>query len=174
MASDACAWKGRTLLSASGELLRQRCDDERFMALALKEAHRAFARGDVPVGAVVVLGGDVVAEGRNCRVAESDPLGHAELVALRRAASALDTWRLDGCTLYVTLEPCPMCAGALLQTRVGELVFGADDPRGGAVGSLYDFSRDMRFPWKCRVRKGVLKEECAALLSRFFRSRRGC
>lgn len=144
------------------------------MALALKEAHRAFARGDVPVGAVVVLGGDVVAEGRNCRVAESDPLGHAELVALRRAASALDTWRLDGCTLYVTLEPCLMCAGALLQTRVGELVFGADDPRGGAVGSLYDFSRDMRFPWKCRVRKGVLKEECAALLSRFFRSRRGC
>ncbi|MCK8676428.1 MULTISPECIES: tRNA adenosine(34) deaminase TadA [Streptomyces] len=139
---------------------------------ALAEAERAARAGDVPVGAVV-LGpdGSLLATGHNEREATGDPTAHAEVVALRRAARALGEWRLPGCTLVVTLEPCVMCAGALVQSRVGRLVFGALDEKAGAVGSLWDLVRDRRLNHRPEVIHGVLAEECSALLTRFFRDR---
>jgi tRNA(adenine34) deaminase len=146
---------------------------ERWMRAALEEARAALDHADVPVGAVV-LGpdGTRLAGGRNRRVQTGDPTAHAELEALRAAAAALGGWRLDGCTLVVTLEPCAMCAGALVQSRVARLVFGADDPRAGAVTSLFDLVRDPRLPHRVEVHRGVLADECAALLRSFFAARR--
>jgi tRNA(adenine34) deaminase len=146
---------------------------ERWMREALAEAGAAVDHGDVPVGAVVLAPDGVeLARGRNRREQLADPTAHAELEALRAAATALGTWRLDGCTLVVTLEPCAMCAGALVQARVAALVFGADDPRAGAVTSLFDLVRDPRLPHRVEVRRGVLADDCAALLRSFFASRR--
>lgn len=145
------------------------------MRLALAEAGAATATGDVPVGAVV-LGpdGEVLARGRNVREAEGDPTGHAELVAIRVAARAVGQWRLTGCTLVVTLEPCTMCAGAVVLSRLQRLVFGAYDDKAGAVGSLWDVVRDRRLNSRPEVVGGVLGEECARLLAAFFAgSRRG-
>jgi len=147
--------------------------DERWMRVALAEAGAAPAHGDVPVGAVVVgPEGRELSRGRNRREQLADPLAHAELLALRAAAEALGRWRLDGCTLVVTLEPCVMCAGALVQARVGRLVFGAEDRKAGAVTSLFDVVRDPRLPFRVEVRGGVLAGESAALLSGFFKARR--
>ncbi|URM92684.1 tRNA adenosine(34) deaminase TadA [Streptomyces sp. MRC013] len=142
------------------------------MERALAEAERAALAGDVPVGAVV-LGPDgvLLATGRNEREATGDPTAHAEVLALRRAARRLGEWRLTGCTLVVTLEPCVMCAGALVQSRVDRLVFGAVDEKAGAVGSLWDLVRDRRLNHRPEVVHGVLAEECAGLLTRFFRGR---
>jgi tRNA(adenine34) deaminase len=146
---------------------------ERWMRVALAEAGAAVGHGDVPVGAVVVgPDGTELARGHNRREQLADPTAHAELEALRGAATALGTWRLDGCTLVVTLEPCAMCAGALVQSRVAALVFGADDPRAGAVSSLFDLVRDPRLPHRLEVRRGVLVDDCAALLRSFFTPRR--
>ena len=143
------------------------------MRLALAEAERALAGADVPVGAVVLdAGRRVVAAGHNVREAEADPTGHAEVVALRRAAAALGDWRLTGCTLVVTLEPCTMCAGAVVLSRVERLVFGAYDDRRGAVGSLWDVVRDRRLNHRPEVVAGVLARESGALLDGFFASRR--
>lgn len=143
------------------------------MRLALGEAERATATGDVPVGAVVLdAAGQVIGRGRNAREADGDPTAHAEILALRAAAAVLGSWRLTGCTLVVTLEPCTMCAGALVLARVDRLVFGAIDPKAGAVGSLWDVVRDRRLNHRAQVVGGVLAEECAALLTRFFESRR--
>ena len=143
------------------------------MAEALAEAGAAADRGDVPIGAVVLDGdGHVIARAGNERVATGDPLAHAEVVALRRAAEALGGWRLDGCTLVVTLEPCAMCAGALVQARLARLVFGAYDPKAGAVASLVDVVRDPRLPHRPEVVGGVLADECAAVLADFFAVRR--
>ncbi|MEU6486219.1 tRNA adenosine(34) deaminase TadA [Streptomyces sp. NPDC046887] len=139
---------------------------------ALAEAEQAARAGDVPVGAVVLTpDGSLLATGHNEREATGDPTAHAEVVALRRAAKALGEWRLPGCTLVVTLEPCVMCAGALVQSRVGRLVFGALDEKAGAVGSLWDLVRDRRLNHRPEVIHGVLAEECSALLTRFFRDR---
>ncbi|HVL99818.1 MAG TPA: tRNA adenosine(34) deaminase TadA [Egibacteraceae bacterium] len=143
-----------------------------WMERAVAQARRASAVGEVPVGAVVVHGGRVIAEGYNRREADQDPTAHAELIAVREAAAALRSWRLEGCTLYVTLEPCTMCAGALVLARLPALVYGASDPRAGAVGSLYDVARDPRLNHRVEVTAGVLAEECGALLTRFFRARR--
>ncbi|MCQ0024653.1 tRNA adenosine(34) deaminase TadA [Streptomyces somaliensis DSM 40738] len=142
------------------------------MERALAEAERAALTGDVPVGAVV-LGpdGTLLATGHNEREAAGDPTAHAEVLALRRAAGRLGEWRLTGCTLVVTLEPCVMCAGALVQSRVDRLVFGAVDEKAGAVGSLWDLVRDRRLNHRPEVVHGVLAEECAGLLTRFFRGR---
>lgn len=142
------------------------------MERALAEAERAALAGDVPVGAVV-LGPDgaLLATGHNEREATGDPTAHAEVLALRRAAERLGAWRLAGCTLVVTLEPCVMCAGALVQSRVDRLVFGALDEKAGAVGSLWDLVRDRRLNHRPEVVHGVLAEECAELLTRFFRDR---
>lgn len=139
------------------------------MRLALSEAESAAQRGEVPVGAVVLsVDGDVVAAAGNERGLTGDPTAHAEIVTLRRAASSMGTWRLDDCTLVVTLEPCTMCAGAIAQARVGRLVFGAFDDKAGAVASLFDVLRDPRLPHRVEVVSGILADDCAALLARFF------
>jgi tRNA(adenine34) deaminase len=143
------------------------------MERALDEARACLATGDVPVGAVVLdEHGAVVATGRNEREATQDPTAHAEVIALRAAAVATGDWHLDRHTLVVTLEPCPMCAGAVLAARVPRVVFGAWDPKAGASGSVYDIARDRRLPHRTEVVAGVLEEQCAALLDDFFRERR--
>jgi tRNA(adenine34) deaminase len=143
------------------------------MAEALAEARAAVATGDVPVGAVVVdADGAVLGRGHNEREATGDPLAHAEIVALRAAAAARGSWRLDDCTLVVTLEPCVMCAGAVLAARLHRVVFGAWDEKAGAVGSVQDVLRDHRLPHRIEVVSGVDAEECADVLRRFFDARR--
>ncbi|MEU0249117.1 tRNA adenosine(34) deaminase TadA [Streptomyces sp. NPDC006235] len=143
------------------------------MRLALDQAAEAVRGGDVPVGAVVLApdGTTVLAAGHNEREAGGDPTAHAEILALRRAAAALGRWRLAGCTLVVTLEPCTMCAGAIQQSRVDRLVYGARDEKAGAAGSLWDLVRDRRLNHRPEVIEGVLAEECAGLLTEFFRGR---
>ncbi len=143
-------------------------DDTEGMRLALAEAERARAEGEVPVGCAVVRGKRVLGRGRNQRESLADPLAHAELLAIRQAAQAVGGWRLEGCTLFVTLEPCAMCAGALVNSRIERLVFGARDPRAGFCGSLGDLVRDPRLNHRLSVTEGVLAHECARLLRRFF------
>jgi tRNA(adenine34) deaminase len=143
------------------------------MRAALQEARRALDTADVPVGAVVLdLAGRVVSRAHNAREELADPTAHAEIVALRRAAAAGGSWRLSECTLVVTLEPCTMCAGALVQARVTRLVYGADDPKAGAVGSLWDVVRDRRLNWRPEVLSGVLADDCGEVLREFFQRRR--
>jgi tRNA(adenine34) deaminase len=146
--------------------------DEAMMRLALREASTCVLSGDVPVGAVVSRGGEIVAAAGNGRERLRDPTAHAEVLALREAARGAGTWRLEGCTLYVTLEPCAMCAGALVLARVSTLVFGATDPKAGFAGSLGDIARDDRLNHRLEVRSGVLADESAELLREFFRGRR--
>jgi tRNA(adenine34) deaminase len=149
-------------------------DELTWMGHALDEAAEALEHDDVPVGAVVVhlSTGDIVARAHNSREREHDPTAHAELLALQAAARHAGTWRLTGHALVVTLEPCPMCAGAAWAARIGRLVFGAADPKAGAAGSLYNFAADPRLNHEIDVVPGVRAEECAALLTAFFRSRR--
>jgi len=147
-------------------------NDTYFMKLAIKEAEAAFHADEVPVGAVVVQGEAVIARTHNSREASNDPTGHAELLALRIAAWKCRNWRLSDATLYVTKEPCIMCAGAMINARLGRLVYGCRDNKGGAVDSLYTLLSDKRLNHQVEVVSGVLEEECAALLQRFFRERR--
>jgi tRNA(adenine34) deaminase len=142
------------------------------MRLALGLAAKAGDAGEVPVGAVVVSGGEVIAQGANGREATGDPTAHAEVLALRDAAKATGSWRLLGTTLYVTLEPCPMCAGALLAARVSRLVFAAPDPKAGACGSLYNLCSDPRLNHELDVTRGVLREDASRLLSVWFAAKR--
>lgn len=142
--------------------------DERFMRLALDEARVALEHGDVPVGAVIARGDDVVAAAHNTRELHADPLGHAELSAIRLASRRLGDWRLEGCDLYVTLEPCAMCAGAIVAARIERLVFGAWDRKAGACGSLYNVPEDPRLNHRTVIRRGLLVEECEATLAEFF------
>jgi tRNA(adenine34) deaminase len=143
------------------------------MGLAIDQARSALGTGDVPIGAVVLSpAGEVVATGRNQREAQFDPTAHAEVVALRSAGSLLGDWQLAGCTLVVTLEPCTMCAGAVVLSRASRLVFGAWDPKAGAVGSLWDVVRDRRLNHRPEVISGVREQECARLLTDFFAARR--
>lgn len=143
--------------------------DAEAMRLALAEAELAFVSGDVPVGAVLLAAdGTVLAHGRNEREKHGDPTAHAEVVAIRRAAEARGEWRLDDTTLVVTLEPCVMCAGAILAARIPRVVFGAWDAKAGASGSVHDLLRDRRLPYRAEVVAGVLEAECAAVLTRFF------
>ena len=142
------------------------------MQLALVEARRAIEVKEVPVGAVIVHGQQVIAAAHNQRETLADPTAHAEMIAITQAASALKDWRLSGCTLFVTLEPCPMCAGAILQARIPKVVFGALDPKAGSVTSLYQLLEDRRLNHTASVTGGVLAEECGRLLSDFFRSQR--
>jgi len=147
-------------------------DDLEAMALALAEARAALAHGDVPIGAVALVGGEVIARRHNERELTSDPTAHAELLALRAASEVNGTWRLDAHALVVTLEPCPMCAGAAWAARVPLLVYGAADPKAGAAGSLYNFAADPRLNHATEIVAGVQADECGALLSEFFASRR--
>ncbi|MHB8740051.1 MAG: tRNA adenosine(34) deaminase TadA [Coriobacteriia bacterium] len=142
------------------------------MSLAIEQARLAAAEGEVPIGAILVCDGAVVAHGRNARESAADPTAHAELIAIREGAARLGRWRLSGCTLYVTLEPCPMCAGALVNARIDRLVYGASDPKAGAVGTLYDLSADPRLNHRYDVTAGVLGDECGGLLTEFFRGLR--
>ena len=149
-----------------------RIADEKYMRLALQEASAAIEHGDVPVGAVIVHEGLVIARAHNQREQLKDPTAHAEMVALTQAAAAREAWRLTGCTLYVTVEPCVMCAGALVLARVSRLVYGADDPKAGACASLYRIPSDPRLNHSIETVSGVLAEECAGLLREFFSTRR--
>ena len=142
------------------------------MAVALTEAHLAGSIGEVPVGAVVVYGGRIIARSGNARELSLDPVAHAELLAIQAAATTLKRWRLTGCTLYCTLEPCPMCAGAIVNARLDRVVFGAKDPRAGAAGSLYDILGDTRLNHRPACESGIFATECGAALSRFFAARR--
>lgn len=147
--------------------------DERWMREAIKQAGLAEAVGEVPIGAVVVRRGEIVGAGYNLRETSRDPTAHAEMIAIRQASEHLDAWRLLECTLYVTLEPCPMCAGAILQSRLERVVYGATDPKAGCVGTLMDLLQDARFNHRLPWESGVLRDECGALLSNFFRRLRG-
>ena len=152
------------------------CDDAAdvaAMTVALAEARAAAEHGDVPIGAVVVRDGQVIARRHNERELTGDPTAHAEVLALRDAATVVGHWRLLDCTLYVTLEPCVMCAGALVNSRIGAVVYGATDPKAGAVASLYEICADSRLNHRPPVRGGVLADECGALLKAFFAARRG-
>jgi len=146
--------------------------DEAFMRLALAEAEAAAADGEVPVGCLVVHDGRIIGRGRNARQRLKDPTAHAEMVAITAAASALGDWRLEGCTLYVTLEPCPMCMGACLNARIPRVVYGASEPKAGACGSIVDLRAPPGFNHRVEVLGGILAPACAELLVRFFRSRR--
>lgn len=147
--------------------------DVRFMRMAMALADEAAAAGEVPVGSVAVLDGEVIARGRNLRERSQDPTAHAELIALRKAAARLGTFRLTGVTVYVTLEPCPMCAGALVNGRVDRVVWGCDDPKAGAARTLYAIGADSRLNHRFAMTAGVLEEQCAAQLRTFFAELRG-
>jgi tRNA(adenine34) deaminase len=146
--------------------------DEPYMRLAIGEAERALAHDDVPVGAVIVVGGEVVGTGHNERELRQDPTAHAEIIALRAAARRAGSWRVLDSTIYVTLEPCAMCAGALVLGRVGRVVYGTPDPKAGAAGSVMDVLGEPRFNHRPVVAAGLLRAECAALLVDFFAARR--
>ena len=143
-----------------------------FMQIALEEAEQALREEEVPIGAVIVHDGRVIARAHNQREQLRDPTAHAEIIALTQAAEAVGSWRLHGCTVFVTLEPCPMCAGALVLARVDRLVYGCDDPKTGAVRSLYNIVQDPRLNHRVEVTCGVMAESCTAQLQEFFRRRR--
>jgi len=147
-------------------------EDGRWMAVALAEAEVAFQAGEVPVGAVVVRDGELLSRAHNLRQSRQDPTAHAELIALQRASQAAGSWRLTGATIYVTLEPCPMCAGGIVLARVARLVYGAADPKAGAVETLYNIVQDPRLNHQVEVVSGVYGDEAAQLLRRFFQIRR--
>lgn len=146
--------------------------DEHYMRIALEQANQAFERGDVPVGAIMVKDEQVISHGYNTRELDQDPTAHAEMAAIRAAASHLGTWRLNDTTLYVTLEPCAMCAGALVQARVGRVVFGTSDPKSRAHGSIADFLKEPHFNHLVDVQGGILANECKAILQSFFQQLR--
>jgi tRNA(adenine34) deaminase len=147
-------------------------EDKRLMWVAIEAAKIAEENGDVPIGAVIVHQNQIIGKAYNQREQLKDPTAHAEIIALTQAAAFRQSWRLDGCTMYVTLEPCPMCAGALVLSRMDRLVYGCDDPKAGACGSLYDIVRDERLNHRLKVTAGVLTDECSRLLQDFFAQRR--
>ncbi|WP_066175292.1 tRNA adenosine(34) deaminase TadA [Bacillus marinisedimentorum] len=146
--------------------------DEEFMRQAIEEAKKAEALGEVPIGVVIVRDGEVVASGHNLRETEQRSAAHAEMIAIDKACRKLGSWRLPGSTLYVTLEPCPMCAGAIMLSRVDRVVFGAYDPKGGCAGTLMNLLQEERFNHQSEVEGGVLENECGTMLSDFFRKLR--
>ncbi|HML75660.1 MAG TPA: tRNA adenosine(34) deaminase TadA [Anaerohalosphaeraceae bacterium] len=146
--------------------------DQRYMRMAIDQAYIAEENGDVPIGAVIVHENRVIARAHNQRQLLNDPTAHAEMIALTQASEAVGNWRLHGCTIYVTLEPCPMCAGALVLARVDRLVFGTDDPKAGACGSLYNIVQDGRLNHRLEIVSGVLQEDCRYQLQAFFQRRR--
>jgi tRNA(adenine34) deaminase len=146
--------------------------DKRYMKMAVEQARVAEENGDVPIGAVIVHKGQIIAKAYNQREQLQDPTAHAEIIALTQAAAALENWHLNDCTMYVTLEPCPMCAGALVLARIDRLVYGCDDPKTGAVKNLYNIVQDERLNHRLEVTSGVLAGECGKLLQKFFTKRR--
>ncbi|MDA8353624.1 MAG: tRNA adenosine(34) deaminase TadA [Firmicutes bacterium] len=145
---------------------------DRWMEEAIREAHRAEQIGEVPIGAVVVCDGEIIGRGHNLRETDQDPTAHAEMVAIREAANRLGSWRLPQCNLYVTLEPCPMCSGAILLSRLNTVVFGTYDPKAGCAGTLMNLLRDPRFNHQAEVIGGIMEEDCSQLLTGFFQQLR--
>lgn len=145
---------------------------DKFMEEALREAKKAAAMGEIPVGAVIVKDGEIIARGHNRTETDKDPTAHAEMIAIRGAAKALGGWRLPGCAMYVTLEPCSMCAGAIVWSRIERLIVGTKDPKAGACGSVFNIVEDPRLNHRVAVETGCMQEECADLLKRFFRELR--
>ena len=143
-----------------------------YMHLALEEARKAAEEGEIPVGAVIVRDGEVIAQAHNLRESDHDPTAHAEMLCMRQAAQALGDWRLRGCTLYVTLEPCPMCAGAMVMSQLGACVYGAADEKQGCCGSVYDLPGDPALAGQTRWQSGVMAEECGVMMRSFFAGRR--
>ncbi|ARJ51107.1 tRNA adenosine(34) deaminase TadA [Staphylococcus lutrae] len=143
-----------------------------YMSIALEEARQAAQKGEVPIGAIVVKDGEIIARAHNLREIDQQPTAHAEHIAIEQAAKVLGTWRLEGCTLYVTLEPCVMCAGAIVMSRVDQVVYGAADPKGGCVGSLMNLVQDHRMNHRATVVTGVLAYSCGEILRQFFKSLR--
>ncbi|EXX85315.1 adenosine deaminase [Paenibacillus darwinianus] len=148
-------------------------EDRIFMQEAIAEAGMAEEIREVPIGAVIVRQGEIIARGHNLRETLNDPTAHAEMIAIKKASERLNAWRLLDCTLYVTLEPCPMCAGAIVQARIGRVVYGTSDPKAGCAGTLMNLLREERFNHMAVVESGVLQEECASMLTQFFRRLRG-
>ena len=146
--------------------------DEKFMAQALKEAEISANFDEVPVGPVIVKDGKIIARGHNLRESKNDPTAHAEIIAIRKACRKLKSWRLEGCTIYVTIEPCSMCAGTLLWTRIQRIDYGANDPKGGALGSSYNLFEVKNINHRPEITRGVLENRCASLMTSFFRSKR--
>ena len=147
-------------------------DDKAFMSFALEEAHAALEHDDVPIGCVIARGDEVLAHARNARERDADPTAHAEILALRAASKAIGSWRLDACTVYVTVEPCVMCAGAIVLARAERLVYGATDPKAGAIRSLYNVADDPRLNHRVSVTAGVLEREAGDLLRAYFSAKR--
>jgi tRNA(adenine34) deaminase len=147
-------------------------DDHYYMRLAIKEAEKAAALGEVPIGAIIVKNGEVIASAHNLREVEQRSIAHAEMLAIDEACRALGTWRLEETTLYVTLEPCPMCSGGIVLSRIPRVVYGASDPKGGCAGTIMNLLDEDRFNHKAAITKGVLQEECSHLLSSFFQQLR--
>ncbi|MEE9293816.1 MAG: tRNA adenosine(34) deaminase TadA [Phycisphaerae bacterium] len=166
-------WNQTDAVAGEQTAIDDPADDQRFMKAALREAEKAAQEDEIPVGAVVVSAGRIIGRGYNQREKLNDPTAHAEMIALTAAAAHLRSWRLSGCTLYVTLEPCPMCAGAMLQARISRLVFGATDPKAGACGTLYSLHDDPRLNHHVQTTPGVLADECADPLASFFQRIRG-
>ena len=154
------------------ELTHESLTHEAFMQEALIEAQRAYDLDEVPIGAVIVKDGNIIGRGHNLREREKDPTLHAEIIAIKQAAKTLGGWRLTDCDLYVTIEPCPMCAGAILQARTCKLIFGARDPKAGCTGSLYNLLQDSRFNHQTEVVEAVLEEECSHIMKDYFRQKR--
>ena len=152
--------------------ITQAASDEKFMRLALEQAELAAQEGEVPIGAVVVCDGEIIASAHNRRELDHNPSAHAEFLAMQEASQKLGRWRLSGCTVYVTLEPCLMCAGLMINARIDRCVFGASDPKGGAIGTLFDVSHDSRLNHSFAVTGGVLSDEVAVQLKAFFKIRR--
>lgn len=146
--------------------------DEEYMEIAIEEASKAASKDEVPVGAIVVFGDDIVAKAHNEREAKSDPTAHAEILAIQQTAKKLGSWRLSNCAIYVTKEPCPMCAGAIFQARLDRLVYGVTDSKAGAAGTLYNIVNDKRLNHQVEVVSGICEEECRKLLQDFFRDKR--
>ena len=155
-----------------GFILMSNLIDEKFMAEALKEAEKSANFDEVPVGAVIVKDGKIIARGHNLREKSNDPTAHAEIMAIRKACKKLKSWRLEGCAIYVTIEPCSMCAGTILWTRMQRIVYGANDPKGGALGSSYNLFEVKNINHKIEITRGVLENRCATLMTSFFRSKR--
>ena len=146
--------------------------EEKFMKEALKEAKKAYEKDEVPVGAVIVKDGKIIAKAHNTKEIKLDTTCHAEILAIKKASKRLETWRLEGCTMYVTLEPCPMCAGALIQSRIDKVVIGTMDYKTGACGSVLNLLKDFKFNHNVEVETGILKDECEEILQKFFKELR--
>ncbi len=144
-------------------------DYEKYMNMALEQAHIAYDKGEVPIGCVIVYNDEIIGRGANLRVTKGNVLAHAEIIAINEACSFIGDWRLEDCTLFVTVEPCPMCAGAILQSRIKEVVFGARNPKAGCAGSIYNVLQDSRFNHYVEITEGIMKEECSGIMKDFFK-----